>query len=134
PIAPMALLHMATLLRGQNKPADAANILAAARQQHEANLQKDPARAEWVPLLQYHQGVALREAGKLPEARAAFDLVVKQSPNRPESGEAALRFGQCLKDEGAQKMDAARKMEAMLRAKPAPGPKPEELAQAKQMY
>src|SRR5205823_2456567 len=45
PIAPMADLRLATLLRGQNKAAEAVTVLAASRQAHEANLAKDPARA-----------------------------------------------------------------------------------------
>src|SRR6185437_6614068 len=40
PVAPMALLHLATLLRGQNNPQEAAKILAQCRQQHEQNLLK----------------------------------------------------------------------------------------------
>jgi TolA-binding protein len=124
PIAPMALLHWATILRGQNKASDAVDVLAKARQEHEANLAKDPARAGWVALLQYHHGVALREAGKLPEARATFDLVVKQSASRPEAAEAAMRYGQCLKDEGLLKIEAARKRLAT------PDLKPEETAAA----
>ena len=107
-IAPMAVLHLATLLRAQNQPQQAADVLAQVRQQQEGNLQKDPARAGWVPLLQYHQGVALREAGKRTEARALLDQVVKNSPDRPEAAEAALRSGQCLKDDGQAKIDAAR--------------------------
>ena len=79
-------------------------MLAQCRQQYEAKLQADPARAGWVPLLQYHHGVALREAGKRAEARAVFDQVVKQAPDRPEAADAALRFGQCLKDDGQQKI------------------------------
>jgi TolA-binding protein len=109
PIAPMACLHLATLLRSQNQAGQAADVLAQCRQAHEANLAKDPARAGWVPLLQYHHGVALREAGKRPEARAIFDLVVKTSPDRPEAAEAALRSGQCLKDDGQAKIDDGRK-------------------------
>src|SRR5262249_5555835 len=41
-VAPMALVQLATLLRGQNKAAEAATVLAQGRQQHEANLLKDP--------------------------------------------------------------------------------------------
>src|SRR5205823_5481194 len=82
PVAPMALLNLATLLRGQNKAAEAADVLAQARQAHEANLQKDPARAGWVFLLQYHQGVALREANKRPEARAVLNLVVQNAAGK----------------------------------------------------
>jgi TolA-binding protein len=108
-VAPLAVLELATLLRSQNQAAQAAEVLNQCRQQHEANLQKDPARAGWVALLQYHQGVALREAGKRPEARGILDQVVKQAAGRPEAFEAALRWGQCLREEGEQKVDAARK-------------------------
>ncbi len=117
-VAPLGLLELATLLRGQNKAAEAADVLDKARQQHEAALRTDPARAGWVALLQYHQGVALREAGKRPEARAILDQVVKQSAGKPEAFEAALRWGQCLKDEGEQKLDAARKKLATPNLKP----------------
>src|SRR5262249_6655624 len=83
-IAPMAHLHHATLLGGVNKPQDAVTLLAQTRQTYEAALQNDPNRAVWVPLLRYHHGVALRETGKPAEARAVFEQVVKQSPDRPE--------------------------------------------------
>lgn len=118
PAAPMALLQLATILRTQNKAAEGAGILAQCRQQHEPALAKDPARAAWVPLLQYHQGVCLKEAGKRPEARALFDQVVKQSPGRPEAAEAALRWGQCLKEEGQLKIAEARKQLAAGKSKP----------------
>ncbi len=106
----MALIQLATYLRATNKAAEAADVLAKGREQHEGNLSKDPERASWVALLRYHQGVALREAGKLPEARALFDTVAKTAGNRPEANEAALRLGQCLKDEGQQRLEAAAKL------------------------
>ncbi len=109
-VAPMAAIHLATLLRGQNNPAEAANVLGKARELHEANLSKDSERASWIGLLRYHHGVALREAGKLPEARQIFDSVVKMNLARPEGAESALRFAQCLKEEGAQRLEAARKL------------------------
>ncbi len=122
--APMAVLELATLLRGQNQAQQAADVLAQARQQWEAKLQADPAHAAWVTLLQYHHGVALREAGKRAEARAIFDQVVKAAPDRPEAADAALRFGQCLRDDGQQKIaDASKKLAT-------PGLKPEEIAAA----
>jgi TolA-binding protein len=121
PSAPMALLQLSTYLRSQNKPGEAADVLQKAREQHEANLAKDNDRAVWVALLRYHQGVALREAGKLPEARALFDAVVKMGGNRPEGAEAALRLAQCLKDEGQQKLDIADKLRHAAK-------KPEEIA------
>jgi TolA-binding protein len=127
PIAPMALIRLALLYRSQNKPLDAANLLTQCRQQHEANLLKDPTRAGWVVLLQYHQGAALQEAGKLPEARAAFEGLTKQFPGSPEAGEAALRRGQCMKELGRQKLDAAAKRLA------APQLKPEEKASTEKL-
>lgn len=109
PIAPMAVLHLATLLRGQNNALEAAKVLGECRQQHEQSLTKDAARAGWVPLLQYHHAVALREAGKRREAKDILDLVMRQSANRPEVAEAALRAGQCLKEDGQQKIAEAKK-------------------------
>jgi TolA-binding protein len=72
-------------------------------------------------LLRYHHGVALRESGKLPEARGMFESVVKLGQQRPEAIEAALRIGQCLKDEGQQRLEAARKLRPNAK-------KPEEIA------
>ncbi len=121
-VAPLALVQLATMLRSQNKSVEAADMLAKGREFHEPRLQNDPERAAWLPLLRYHQGVCLREAGKLPEARAVFDLVVKQSPGKPEAIEAALRLGQCLKEEGLLRLESGRKL--------LNSPKKEEVAQA----
>src|SRR5262249_25634004 len=52
------------------------------------------------------------------------DGVIKGSPNRPEAAEAALRWGQSLKDDGLQKVADARKKLAT------PNLKPEEKAAA----
>ncbi len=121
--APIALVQLATLLRAQNNPTEAANVLAKARQEYEPALAKDPRHSGWVALLQYHHGVALRELGKFPEARAVFDQVVKQNPGRPEAVEASLRWGQCLKEEGVGKVEVAHKLLAAAK-------KPEETAAA----
>jgi TolA-binding protein len=123
-VAPMALLQLATYLRGQNKAPEAADVLSKCRQENEEKLKNDPARAAWVPLLQYHHGLALKEAGKRPEARAVLENVIKGSPNRPEAAEAALRWGQSLKDDGLLKIADARKRLA------GPNLKPEEKAAA----
>lgn len=122
-VAPMALLRLATMLRAQNQAAQAVEVLDKARQAHEPNLNKDASRAGWIALLQYHHGLALKESGKLPEARAILDGVVKNHANRPEAIEAALRFGQCLKEEGMQKIAAARQLLAQ------GGRKPEQIAE-----
>jgi tetratricopeptide (TPR) repeat protein len=127
PVAPMAVLRLATLLRGQNQAQQAADALNQCRQQHEAAMRSDPVRAGWIPLLQYQHGVALKEAGKRNEARAVFDQLIQQSPSRPESAEAALRWGQALKDDGLQKVAEARKKLAT------PNLKPEEVAVANKL-
>jgi TolA-binding protein len=126
-VAPMACLHLATLLRKQNNPAEAAAVLDQCRKETETALLNDPQRAGWVPLLRYHHGASLREADKRPEARAVLELVVQQTPDRPEAAEAALRSGQCQKEEGDKKIAAGR-------AKLAPGNlKPEDASAAQKM-
>lgn len=117
-VAPMAVLRMSLLLREMNNAPEAVKVLAECRQQHEANLTKDPARAGWVALLQYHQGVALREAGKLSEARGLFDQVARLGPPHPEAIDAALRSGQCLRQEGSLQIDGAKKLLATPNLKP----------------
>ena len=121
PVAPMGVLELATLLREQNKAAEAVKVLADCRQQQEGNLAKDPQRAAWVPLLQYHHAVALRESGKLPEARVLFEQVVKTAGTRPEAADASLRIGQCLLRRRKQKIEAARKQLATPNLKPDAG-------------
>lgn len=110
PIAPMAVIRLASLLREQNKAPEAAAALAQTRQLHEAAMAKDPERAAWLPLLHYHHGLALRDAGKLPEARTVLEGVVKGFPTRPEAAEAALRASQCLKEEGTARIEQGRKI------------------------
>ncbi len=111
PVAPQAVLQLGTYLRAQNKPAEAVDLFAKNREFLEGMLAKDPEKGpSMTALLRYHHGVALREAGKLPEARAMFETVVKLGGQRPEATEAALRIGQCLKDEGQQRLETARKM------------------------
>src|SRR5262249_29161860 len=122
--APLAVLELATLLRAQDKPGEAADALAGCRSLHEPKLSADPARAGWVPLLQYHHGVALKEAGKFGEARTVFQGVIDKFPDRPEAVEAAVRVGQCFLDEGLQKQEAPRKKLAT------PNLKPEEITAA----
>jgi len=107
-VAPLALLQWSTLLRGQeNKAGDAAKTLAQCRKRHEKALLADPARAGWVPLLQFHQAVALQESGQAGEARAIFEGLMQKFADRPEATEALLYRGMCLRDEGGQKIEAA---------------------------
>lgn len=136
--APATIL-LATLLREQNNPTEAAQVLANARPKLEAFLAKDPKLAEWNGLLRYHHGVALQEwgrhldqAGKLAEAlprwaeaRTLLETLPQLQPNKPIVVEALLRSGQCRLLEGRRTIEAARQRLAA-------GGKPEELNAANQ--
>ncbi|HEX3148844.1 MAG TPA: tetratricopeptide repeat protein [Gemmataceae bacterium] len=115
PTAPFAVLALATLLREQNQPQPAADALAASRQKHEPNLQKDP---EKLALLRYHHGVALQEAGKFGEARQALDSITQLVPNKPVAAEAILRSAQCRIAEGRKLIETARQQLANAGLKP----------------
>jgi TolA-binding protein len=104
PVAPLALLQLAVLLRGQNKPDEAAKLLADCRQAHEPALLQDPQRKPWAALLQYHQADALRDAGQFAAAQAVFDNLIRTFPDHPEIAEAALSRGQCLQEDALAKI------------------------------
>lgn len=111
PVAPQAVLQLATYLRSLNRANEAVDLFAKNREFLEGQLGKDQDKGPALTaLLRYHHGVALKEAGKLPEARAMFEAVIKLGGQRPEAVEAALRIGQCMKEEGQQRLDTAQKM------------------------
>jgi tetratricopeptide (TPR) repeat protein len=110
PVAPLALIYLATLLREQNQAAQAAQVLADARQRYEGQLTGE--RAEWVHLLRYHHGVALFESGKPADARTAFDAVVGGARDKPIGAEAALKACQCQTEEVKKKNEAIEKERA----------------------
>ena len=106
PIAPVALLRLATLQRSQGKSAEAVKLLELCRAQHEANLIKDPRRVGLAVALRYHHGLAIKETNKLPDAggfrehrqglRQSFGdprcgLVHRPVPPRRGNGEARRR-------------------------------------------
>jgi len=123
-VAPLALLRLATMMQAQNRAAEAVPLLAAVRQQHESALLKDPQRAAWVPTIQYHHALALKETGKLTEAQAIFESVVKTFPQSNEAGDAAWRAGQCKIEITKAAIDAASAALAK------PETKPEDAAKA----
>lgn len=125
PIAPMAVLRLATMLRADKKPQEALDPLAQTRQQHEAALLADPTRAAWAPLLQYHHAVALKEANKVPEAQALFENLMQRFPTSPESHDAAWRVQQCKRELVLAKLEPAKLV--LLR----PDAKPNELQDAR---
>src|SRR5262249_538069 len=109
PVAPMALLQLAVLLRGRNKAAEAADVLNACRQAHESAMLSDRDRPDGGRRIRPGPGLCLKDAGKSADARAVFQELVSQTPDRPEAADALLRIGQCGYAEGRQKVEAARK-------------------------
>src|SRR5204863_1366656 len=88
---------------------EAVNLLTTVRTQQAQALLADPARAAWVPTLNYQLGLALKDSGKFAEARAAFEQLSKTFPNSPEALEASWRVGQSQREEAVTKLDAAHK-------------------------
>ncbi len=120
-VAPLAYIALATLLREQNQIPQAVETLQQARQKFEGQLGSDPSRAEWIPLLRYHHGVALFEVNKPAEARTAFEQAIQAAPNKPIAAEAALKATQCSAEE------ARKKIQTIEMEKAKPGLKPEQV-------
>jgi len=104
PVAALAHIALATLLREQNQSQKAAETLQQAREKFEGQLAADPTRADWVPLLRYHHGVALFEAGKPTDARTAFEQAMQAGGTKPIAAEAALKNSQCTVEEVKKKI------------------------------
>ena len=92
PVAPLALIALATLLREQNQSQAAVDVLKQARDKFEGQLNSDPKRSEWVPLLRYHHGVALSRLASSPR-RALHSI-------RQFKGVASSRLGPRLRSRG----------------------------------
>ncbi len=125
PVAPMALLRQSILMRSQNRAADALPLITRTREQFEVALYADKARSDWVPMIQYEQGMAQKECGKLADARSTFEILAKQFPTHPQAASAAWRALQCRREDLTAQLALARKAVAN------PSAKPEELAAAK---
>ncbi|MFM7843425.1 MAG: tetratricopeptide repeat protein, partial [Planctomycetota bacterium] len=125
-VAPLAYVRLATLLRSQNKAADAATLLQEGRNNYEAALTNDPGRAAWAPLLAYHHALAVKESGKLVDAQKLFEGLIQKYAASGEAMDAAWRAGQCRREDAVTRLllatTAARKA----------GAKPEEVAAANQ--
>jgi tetratricopeptide (TPR) repeat protein len=124
PNAPLALLRLSTLLRAQNKAAEAVTVMTQCRAQHEAKVAADPARSAWAPMIQYEHALAVKESGKVPEARALFEALARNAGGKPEGANAQWRVSQCRREEAAAQLATARAAAAKA------GAKPEELAAA----
>jgi tetratricopeptide (TPR) repeat protein len=77
PVAPLALLRQGQLYRTVGNAGQAAAILAECRTKYEAALQKDAARASWVPLIRYHHAAALKAANQAAQAAPILESIVK---------------------------------------------------------
>jgi outer membrane protein assembly factor BamD (BamD/ComL family) len=108
PVAPLALVRLSSLLRSQNRATDAVNVMNQCRMQHDGNLANDPTRSDWAVLVQYEQAAAVKESGKLPEARAMFEAIAKQFAARPEGANAQWRAGQCRREEAVATLARSR--------------------------
>ena len=109
PVAPLASVALATLLREQNQFPQAIEVMTSARQKYEGQLNGDAERKDWVPLLRYHHGVALFEGGKVKEARDAFEQAIQAAGGKPIAAEAALKSCQCSAVEAKAKIAATEK-------------------------
>jgi TolA-binding protein len=117
--APLALLVLATRLRAEDKLGEAARIMVVVQRHGEPGLVKDPKRASWLPLLQLHRGIALKEAGRHVEARAIFEHLQKRFPDRPEAFAAVLRWGQSSFEEANQMIEQGNQLLGQAQGKPA---------------
>jgi len=125
PVAPLAIVRLSSLLRSQGKAADAEKLMQECRSQHEGRVKQDPLRSEWIPLLQYEHALAIKESGKLAEARALFEQIAKQFGGRSEAANAQWRAAQCRREELVAALAAAKAAVAK------PGAKPEEINAAR---
>ena len=123
-VAPMAVLRLVSMMRSQNRAQDAVNLMVQARTRYESTLQKDSTRADWVAMIQIEHALALKDLGKVGEARPIFESVAKQFEKRPEGLTALWRAAQCKREELQTALAAAHAMPLK------PGVKPEELAAA----
>jgi tetratricopeptide (TPR) repeat protein len=122
PVAPLAYVYLATLLREQNQAAQAAELLRQAREQFEGSLQNDPQRREWLALLRYHHGVAWEEAGKLQDARTAYEQAAQVAGSTALAAEAVGRALACAVSE------KRRQLEELHQSRARPNLPPEQLA------
>jgi len=118
PNAPLAALRLASLMRSQGQAKEAAELLARTRAEQEPALTKDPARADWVPMLAYEHALAVRQAasssppvGQLADARKLFDEIAAKFAGKPEALNAGWRSVQCRREEVARQIaDAGKKL------------------------
>lgn len=108
PLAPLASLREGIALRAAGKAAEAVTLLDQARKQYEgALLNGGEQQQEQAVLLHFQHGLAVKDTGKDPEAKALMEEFLKRFPDRPEAPEAGLRVGQALLNEAKALLEAA---------------------------
>ena len=96
------------------------DVMKRCREEFETALKADPARAGWVPMLQYEYALALQDLHKLPEARAILEEIVKQFPGKPEATNASWRITQCRRPGSIREIDSRRGKSRHAPASPPP--------------
>ena len=111
PIAPLAVIAYATLLRQQNQAANAVQVMQEARTRLESGLiaamTTDPQRGEWLSLMRFHHASALMDTGKTLEARPLFEALTAAATAKPYAVEAALMSARCLLLDDRKKLEEA---------------------------
>ncbi|MDP6543896.1 MAG: tetratricopeptide repeat protein [Phycisphaerae bacterium] len=99
-VAPLAIVQLSSLLRASKRAIDAARIVKECRTLHGKRTSKNPGPpSSWMVALQYEHGLAIMDTGKLAEARAEFESLIKRHPGRPEAANSLWRTGQCQRRE-----------------------------------
>jgi TolA-binding protein len=107
PAAPLAIMQAAAWLRAQNKNPDALTLVAKFADEYGKRPNAD---AGMRGLLAYHHGLALQEAGKFSDARAALSEALKLIPDKTEAADAAVRWALCKKGEAAPIQESIKKL------------------------
>jgi TolA-binding protein len=107
PVAPLAVVQLTTWMRGQNRHAEAATIIATFTTDYAKRKGAEP---QMLGLLAYHRGLALQGAGQLVPAREAFQDALKLVPDQPEGYEAAWRSALCRKDQSTPLLQQAKNL------------------------
>jgi tetratricopeptide (TPR) repeat protein len=105
PDTPLAVTRLAVYLRAAGRPGEAVDLLAQTRTK----------LGEESPLsagLACEHAAALKEMGKLVEARSVFEMLAKKHPKTAEGATAAWRLLQIEREEAIAKLAAAKKANA----------------------
>ena len=115
-VAKLALVRLASLLRAKHNPVEAARILHEYRTWHKQAKHGDEYGRRLGAPFQYAQALALKESGKLAEARTIFEAVAKHFAGTPEGANALWRSVQCAREELTNTMAAYRTLKAQANA------------------